>query len=450
MTDTISGLPFWEIRFDADGDPGQEAATAIDEIGTLGITDLVVFSHGWNNSPDTARRLYDGWFGELAPQLTHVTTSRPVHVGLVGVFWPSQRWSDEPIPDFQPSVRPRAADSGAAGVRARPEPGVAASPTIDDVTLQGLKHLFPKGDAQLDRMAALLAQPPTSAAAEEFLQQMQDFSNATAVASDDEPGMLRDEAKPLFDRYLAALRDSGVAIAPDAGGEAGLADSLGGIWHGAKEALRQLTYYQMKNRAGVVGEHGLGPFVGRLAAGAPAIRVHLVGHSFGARVVSYALAGLPPALDPSPVKSVTLLEGAFSHFAFAAELPFDVKRAGGLAGRMQRIDGPLVVCFSSHDDAVGTFYPLASIAAGEDSAAADDRFYRWGGMGHDGAQAVQAKLDVLQPATIDANYRFAPGQALNVDASETVCRGGPPSGAHSDIVHPELTWVVLKAGGIVP
>ena len=57
---------------------------------------------------------------------------------------------------------------------------------------------------------------------------------------------------------------------------------------------------------------------------------------------------------------------------------------------------------------------------------------------------------VKQPATIEANYRFVPGQALNVDASETVCRGGPPSGAHSDIVHPELTWVVLKAGGIVP
>ena len=40
-------------------------------------------------------------------------------------------------------------------------------------------------------------------------------------------------------------------------------------------------------------------------------------------------------------------------------------------------------------------------------------------------------------------YRFAAEQALNVDASDIVRAGGPPSGAHSDIVHPELTWLVL-------
>ena len=46
-------------------------------------------------------------------------------------------------------------------------------------------------------------------------------------------------------------------------------------------------------------------------------------------------------------------------------------------------------------------------------------------------------------------YRFGAGRALNVDASQVVIKGGPPSGAHSDIVHPELTWIVLAAGGIV-
>jgi hypothetical protein len=35
-----------------------------------------------------------------------------------------------------------------------------------------------------------------------------------------------------------------------------------------------------------------------------------------------------------------------------------------------------------------------------------------------------------------------------VDASEVVRAGGPPSGAHSDIVHPELTWLVLLAAGL--
>ena len=83
---------------------------------------------------------------------------------------------------------------------------------------------------------------------------------------------------------------TGVVLGDTGGGAAGFGDALGGLLHGAKEALRQATYWQMKNRAGTVGRHGLGPLLGRLPAG---VRVHLVGHSFGARLVSFALAGLP-------------------------------------------------------------------------------------------------------------------------------------------------------------
>ena len=94
--------------------------------------------------------------------------------------------------------------------------------------------------------------------------------------------------------------------------------------HGAKEALRQLTYWQMKNRAGVVGQKGLGPAIDKLAEEFPNLRIHLIGHSFGARVVSFALAGIRESA-PSPVKSVTLLQGAYSRFAFAHDLPFGGK-----------------------------------------------------------------------------------------------------------------------------
>lgn len=87
MTETIAGLPFWQISFDADGDPEGTASEVTQQIIGQGITDLLMFSHGWNNSPATARRLYSGWFGQLAPQLAHATTARPVNVGLVGVFW---------------------------------------------------------------------------------------------------------------------------------------------------------------------------------------------------------------------------------------------------------------------------------------------------------------------------------------------------------------------------
>ena len=137
------------------------------------------------------------------------------------------------------------------------------------------------------------------------------------------------------------------------------------------------------------------------------------------------------------------------HFAFAKPPPFDVSRSGALAGMLSRIDGPLVVCFSEHDDAVGRFYPLASIAARDDSAAAERALWRWGGMGADGAQGVGAVLRAIGGAGPGTRYPFVPHGVLNIDAAAVVRRGRAPTGAHSDIVHPELTWVVLAAGGIV-
>ncbi len=37
---------------------------------------------------------------------------------------------------------------------------------------------------------------------------------------------------------------------------------------------------------------------------------------------------------------------------------------------------------------------------------------------------------------------------VNVDVCAVVCHGAAPTGAHSDIVHPELARVVLAAGRI--
>lgn len=450
MTETIAGLPFWEVRFDASGDPDSKSDDIINDIKSNEITDLFAFSHGWNNSIDVARRLYDGWFGQLAPQLSQATKDRPIKVGLVGVYWPSLLWSDEPIPDFKPA--PAADTGGGAAAASKRQTVAAAPPEIDAAALKELKKEFPKAAETLDKMAELLAAPPTSVAAKDFMEQLRTFADQTAVSSTssteegEKPGMLDDEADQLFSRFVAALRQSGVDIDDGGGGEAGITDVISGIWHGAKEALRQTTYWQMKGRAGVVGEKGLGPFIGRMSKAMPDLRVNLVGHSFGARLVSFSLAGVTS--DPSPVKSVTLLQGAFSHFSFADSLPFDASRGGALKGKLGKIDGPLTVCYSSHDSAVGTFYPIASRASGQD-AAGTQSVDRWGGMGHDGAQAVSAARATLQPAGPDTKYSMSAGKVLNIDCSDIVRNGPPPSGAHSDIVHPELTWVALKAAKIV-
>ena len=79
----------------------------------------------------------------------------------------------------------------------------------------------------------------------------------------------------------------------------------------------------MKRRAGQVGERLgrelLAPAVTALGDRAP--RVHLIGHSFGAKLVTSAvLGGLRP-------ESLVLLLAAFSAFAFAEEVP-GTKRPG--------------------------------------------------------------------------------------------------------------------------
>jgi hypothetical protein len=400
------------------------------------LTDVVLFSHGWNNDEAAATSLYDRWFGLLG---AHLDPAR--RVGFVGLRWPAQLWRDEPIPDFGPSP----ADGGGAGLDATPLIA-AGEPTLDPRVLDDLKDLFPTATRQLDTIAELLAAPPTDATAKRLFAAMRKFSSLTATGFNDgearatkHPGMLRASQDPaaVFGMFADRLASTGV----DLGGDAGFDVSPSKLLHGAKEALRQLSYWKMKNRAGVVGQRGLGPVITGLADQFGSLRVHLVGHSFGARLVSYALAGLGDR-QPSPVKSLTLLQGAYSRFAFTDALPFR-SGSGGLAGRLARVNGPLSVCFSGHDRALGTFYPLASAAVGDD-AGLDDPLMRWRAMGSDGAFDVHPL--VLGP--VGTRYPFAPSTILNLDASGVVFRGDSPSGAHSDIFHPELAWVAAAGGSL--
>jgi hypothetical protein len=430
-------LPHWEVSFDERGRPDQaEAERLLAELPGKDLTDLFVFAHGWNSDRGQARRIYDLYFGQVPDLLAR--GGGAARAGWVGVVWPSKRWADEPEPT---------ADLGGGGAAGLGEGAAAAAAPPDPALVEDLKDVF-EGDEQrraLDELARLLATRPEDPAA---LARFQTLMGELAGAPDAEPAgedqgetaLLTDDPEEVFGRFADALPQAGE------GGAAGLGDGVGRLWNGAKEALRQLTYFEMKKRAGVVGKQGLGPLLGRLHQADPQVRVHLLGHSFGARLVSFALAGLP---DPasSPVKSLYLLQGAFSHFAFADALPMDRSRGGALKGMAARVDGPLVASFSVHDTAVGRLYPLASLSSRDDSAGLDDRLFRWGGIGHDGAQAVEAAVAPLGP--VGTAYPLRPGRFLNLDGNAVINRGRPPAGAHSDIFHPELVWAGLAAAGLV-
>jgi hypothetical protein len=439
MAETLAGFPFWILNFDEDGQPRSPSDTDrfVEEVAAQNLSDLFIFSHGWNNDPATAMWLYQGFFGEVRKVLDDASLPRrrDATVGVAGVIWPSILWPDNELPESA---------GGAASLDA-PAPEADLTGELKKVFLSPDEHRIVEDlTDMLDRKErseeALLA---FKAKLNELMRQP--AAGQPAYDNLEQRGIAVSDQE-WFDA-LDALADQ-EASSDDAGGAAGLGDTFKRLWGGAKAALRVTTYWTMKNRAGVVGKNGLGPLIGRLHEAAPNLKVHLLGHSFGARLVSCALSGLPdlPAGDASPVKSLFLLQGAFSHFTFADALPFDTSRKGELAGLASRVDGPLLTTHSLKDLAVGTAYPLASIVAGQDAADASDILFRWGAMGHDGAQSVDAAQDNLSaPGTA---YAFAAGKWLNLDSNMVIINGGPPSGAHSDIIHPQTAWAALAAAGI--
>ncbi|GGT11827.1 hypothetical protein GCM10010222_62290 [Streptomyces tanashiensis] len=411
--------PYREITFDKDGDgpPGQ--ASELVALARRGVGDLVVFAHGWNNSPSGATRLCSDFFepfpGLLAPG---------VEAGYAGVIWPSMMFTDEPVPDYR-----------------------------------ALVTVLPEKEPVIGRLTELLAAaPPEEAAFAEFgalLRELIDVGvegvglegvglegvglegvGLEGVAVPDAvPEFLVADPVEVCALFTEALESAGTLPAEAFGG------GLRKYWKGAKEVLRQATYYVMKKRAGRVGEQGLGPLLGEVARAAPGLRVHLVGHSMGARLVAYALRGLPAGARP--VASLTLLQGSLSHYAFAARLPHDPGRSGSLRDLQHRVRGPVVACYSRHDTALGVMYPLASRLANDSASltgtgsgliGADDP--RWGAIGHDGVRAVP---EGVRRGLADVLREGVPGSGcVSVDVADVVR-------SHSDICRPELARVVVSA-----
>jgi hypothetical protein len=217
--------------------------------------------------------------------------------------------------------------------------------------------------------------------------------------------------------------------------------------------LHALSFWVMKRRAGEVGQRFGREWVAPLwrALSRPP-RLHLIGHSFGATLVtSMALGGVRPA-------SVTLLLAAFSAFAFAPSIP-GYRRPGlyypVLAER--RVDAPIVVLRSDHDAALGTFYRTVTGSGAVDLGSAPDPGRPVGRLGRAatiaasalgavGARGVGApELDLL-----DVQRTGIPQYPIvNVDGSRVVKASGSLLGAHRDILRREIATLAGMAAGLL-
>jgi len=446
-----TGEPVWNLQFNENGQlTSPDQGSFLAEVAAAGVTDLFAFSHGWGTSQASAGQLY----GQMFPMIRNAAHGLPGlgKLGFAGIYWPSLWFPPtQATPPAQAGAQQ--ADAGAqvalsagtaalsgADIAAALRPGFADPAQADAITQIG--QLIDGGEApaglaesddakqqrlqQIAQLIRSLTPPPPDG-------EFEDSGETALLLSDD----------PAAD-YQAAADAFGTA-AP-AGAEQGIGDWFGKAVSGAKDVLRVFSYNAMKARAGTVGRNGLGPLLAALHAASPGVRVHLIGHSFGARLVSFALSGVG-APAASPVASLLLLQGAFSHWCFAHAQDNPFGSPGALNAYPDRVHGPLVATHTVYDWAVGVWYPKASFLAQQDTEADVAVADRWGGMGSDGYQAVKPAEDKAMPAQGGTGYGFAPGIFYRIDAASVInnTAGEPFSGAHSDIRKPQVAQLAAAA-----
>jgi len=183
------------------------------------------------------------------------------------------------------------------------------------------------------------------------------------------------------------------------------------------------TYHAMKYRAGVVGRGAIASILDALET-----RVHLIGHSFGARAITAAASATHRA-----VASMTLLQAAFSQNSFGPEGAF----RNVITER--KCAGPILITHSVHDEALGLCYPIASRILRQNASGLGDANDRYGALGRNGARHTpEASFGDLLPE--GAPYSFSSGRIFNLCADRIIH-------SHADIVKPEIAWALIAAAG---
>lgn len=433
------GFPFCTVQFTKSGevyDPG-EVSALLGLVRPAGITDLLVACHGWNNTMDEAIGLYDKLLRLLREALDagQVTQVADRSFAAMGVLWPSKKFADKEL----------TAGHGAA----------IQSAISDEVLVGQLEELKaalddPQADASIDRakqLVPLLEDKQT--ARTEFAELLR--GTLPKTAADDEDAwtdlfalpadeVMRRLGRPVLPPPGPAVPGRGGAAASGEplGHSAGLFGSLfsGGPKGAALKLLNFLTYYQMKERAGTVGRGGVYDVLTRVRDARPDVGLHLIGHSFGARLVTAATAG-PDGKPPLRPQTLTLLQAAFSHYGFAERWDHVHDGAFRAVAASHLVSGPVLITHTRNDVAVGYAYPLASLLRNQVASDLGDENDIFGGLGRNGARLTpEASQGVL--LDVGGHYGFSPGLLYNLNADKVIAD-------HGDVAKPQVIYALLEA-----
>jgi hypothetical protein len=358
---TLAGFPYVALKFNKKGERSGSGPIRPND-----ITDLVVISHGWHQDPVSAQTMYEQMLGHVAAEAQGRFDTR--RIGVTGVFWPSDQWRD----DLSEETVAILQDGGAAAA-------------TGDVGLDKLLTLAGDMAGTLNFTRARLRQLVSDAAqgGPGDKDALIDALRAKAKAMGPTDEELAAEHRELLDPdergrdIIERLKGANArGVAARAAGEAQAA-ALGIGVHGAQggaagwgllsgpvaaiaTVLNQAAYFALKKRAGVIGQ-ALGKLLD--ADGLLNVRLHLIGHSFGARLVTAATSTM--ALRPY---SLTLVQGAFSHNALGVDIKPGLNGAYRNVIAQRKVEKRIVITHTWNDKAVGVAYAVASRASNEIAA----------------------------------------------------------------------------------
>ncbi len=443
---TIEEFDFFHLAFDRDGT--LQSTAEFDEmtqhINSVPATDAVFIAHGFRNDEQDATALYTGFLktfraNRARPELQAALGGRRIVVA--GVFWPSKA--------FPESFPPR---SGGGGVQGLGDDVVEREQIRRQLVDLRDHDAKPAQRPKIDKAIALL---PTLEhnpdAQDEFVALVLSLLDGSAL--DPTEGLQQVRAKPgseLLDKLGAPIvlptvrddDDGGVAAIGGAGGaEDGGAQAVGGFFQSfagrVGQFLNLTTWYVMKDRAGIVGATGVAKAVRDIKASRPAIKIHLVGHSLGGRLMAACAKSLcaPPPLQPD---SLTLLEAAFSHYGFSANNGEGTPGFFRVVVAQKIVKGPFISTFSFQDTVVGQAYAVSSRLAGDNVKAIGDANDPFGGIGRNGTQkTAEAVTDVLH--TPGTPYTFTANVVNNLDGSGGLIK------SHGDVTNETVTYAFASA-----
>jgi hypothetical protein len=428
----IAGIPYFVAEFDINGRLKSPVILPAD------VDEVIVMSHGWNNDQADAESLYSRLFTNFAA----LGGAPRGKAAIVGVIWPSKR--------FDELVAAAAQTNGGGGAASV---GSKASKESDAMLVARLREMATfftsaQQKATLKELETLIPDLEDKASARRaFVEKVRSLLDPKAADKEDaSKTFFTDDGAEIMKRLEIAEEDFddtitgdnggsaslplGVGVVkPATGGAAGIFGFLSGIKAAAMNVLNFTTYYEMKSRAGKVGANGVAPFIDSLPAHVK--RIHLVGHSFGGRVVTSAAANS----TTDRIASMSLLQTAFSHNGFSKEK----KGFFRTVVDKKRVNGPIIVTHSVKDKAVGIAYPIASRLNGDTTSGLGDKNDNFGGLGRNGAQHMGAgEVNEGKLLAAGGAYQFRPGVIFNLEANDLIP-------GHSDITGREVAHAVRSA-----